>query len=70
MRGRWRLRGGARREAALEDAEVRVGRGGLSVRMLVDGVDQSVDVVGHDWMLQDPERGADVLRRFWASLPG
>ncbi|MFJ9213363.1 hypothetical protein [Streptomyces sp. NPDC102264] len=23
----------------------------------------------HYWMLQDPERGADVLRRFWASLP-
>jgi hypothetical protein len=22
------------------------------------------------WMVQDPARGADVLTRFWASLPG
>jgi pimeloyl-ACP methyl ester carboxylesterase len=24
--------------------------------------------LGHWWMLQDPERGADVLTRFWESL--
>ncbi|MFE3826808.1 hypothetical protein [Streptomyces sp. NPDC059092] len=28
-----------------------------------------LDGLTHYWMLQDPERGADVLRRFWASLP-
>ncbi|WP_329065213.1 alpha/beta fold hydrolase [Streptomyces sp. NBC_01429] len=27
------------------------------------------DGLTHYWMLQDPDRGADVLRRFWASLP-
>jgi pimeloyl-ACP methyl ester carboxylesterase len=26
--------------------------------------------LGHWWMVQDPARGADVLTRFWASLPG
>jgi pimeloyl-ACP methyl ester carboxylesterase len=26
--------------------------------------------LGHGWMGQDPARGADVLTRFWASLPG
>jgi pimeloyl-ACP methyl ester carboxylesterase len=26
--------------------------------------------LGHWWMVQDPARGADVLTRFWVSLPG
>jgi pimeloyl-ACP methyl ester carboxylesterase len=26
--------------------------------------------LGHWWMVQDPARGADVLTRFWAWLPG
>jgi pimeloyl-ACP methyl ester carboxylesterase len=29
-----------------------------------------LDGLGHWWMVQDPARGADVLNRFWASLPG
>ncbi|MFF2183832.1 alpha/beta fold hydrolase [Streptomyces sp. NPDC058155] len=28
-----------------------------------------LDGLTHYWMLQDPERGADALRHFWASLP-
>ena len=28
-----------------------------------------LDGVGHWWMVQDPARAADVLTRFWASLP-
>ncbi|MFC8075059.1 alpha/beta fold hydrolase [Streptomyces sp. NPDC057307] len=28
-----------------------------------------LDGLTHYWMLQDPERAADVLRRFWAALP-
>ncbi len=28
-----------------------------------------LDGLGHWWMLQDPVRSADVLTRFWASLP-
>ncbi|MFF9206286.1 alpha/beta fold hydrolase [Streptomyces sp. NPDC014986] len=28
-----------------------------------------LDGVSHYWMLQDPERGADILNRFWRSLP-
>jgi pimeloyl-ACP methyl ester carboxylesterase len=29
-----------------------------------------LDGLTHYWMLQDPERGAAALRRFWDSLPG
>jgi pimeloyl-ACP methyl ester carboxylesterase len=28
-----------------------------------------LDGVGHWWMVQDPARGAEVLTRFWASVP-
>lgn len=28
-----------------------------------------LDGLGHWWMLQDPPRGAEMLTRFWASLP-
>ncbi|EDY45325.1 hypothetical protein [Streptomyces sp. SPB074] len=28
-----------------------------------------LDGLTHYWMLQDPARGAEVLRRFWESLP-
>ena len=27
-----------------------------------------LDGLGHWWMVQDPQRGATVLRRFWSSL--
>jgi pimeloyl-ACP methyl ester carboxylesterase len=37
-------------------------RAGARIEVLED--------LGHWWMVQDPERGADVLTRFWASLPG
>jgi pimeloyl-ACP methyl ester carboxylesterase len=29
-----------------------------------------LDGVGHDWMLEDPGRGAEVLTRFWNELDG
>jgi pimeloyl-ACP methyl ester carboxylesterase len=29
-----------------------------------------LDGLGHWWMLQDPARGAAVLREFWAGIPG
>lgn len=29
-----------------------------------------LDGLGHWWMVQDPARGAEVITRFWASLPG
>lgn len=28
-----------------------------------------LDGLGHWWMVQDPQRGAEALTRFWASLP-
>jgi pimeloyl-ACP methyl ester carboxylesterase len=28
----------------------------------------ALDGFGHWWMLQDPDRGAAVLREFWATL--
>jgi pimeloyl-ACP methyl ester carboxylesterase len=28
-----------------------------------------LDGLGHWWMVQDPQRGADALERFWTSLP-
>jgi pimeloyl-ACP methyl ester carboxylesterase len=28
-----------------------------------------LDGLGHWWMVQDPHSGAEVLTRFWASLP-
>ena len=30
---------------------------------------QTLDGLGHWWMVQDPERSARTLQRFWASLP-
>ncbi len=46
--------GGAQRATAS------AARAGAQVELL--------DGLGHWWMLQDPQRGAEALRRFWASL--
>ncbi len=43
-----------------ERARASAARAGAQVEVL--------DGLGHWWMLQDPERGADALRRFWAAL--
>jgi pimeloyl-ACP methyl ester carboxylesterase len=43
-----------------ERARASAGRAGAQVEVL--------DGLGHWWMLQDPQRGADALRRFWAGL--
>lgn len=29
-----------------------------------------LDGLGHWWMVQDPARAAEVITRFWASVPG
>ncbi|MCU1609671.1 MAG: hypothetical protein QOH09_4189 [Pseudonocardiales bacterium] len=42
-------------------------------RRAAERADARIEVLGglgHWWMVQDPARGADVLSRFWASLPG
>jgi pimeloyl-ACP methyl ester carboxylesterase len=44
----------------IDSARAAAGRAGASVTELQG--------VGHWWMLQDPEKGAQVLREFWATL--